>query len=97
MKISQITNIITNFITEANSESKIKIDIHEDMLILGDKAGIDSMKLIELCLLLEEKAEEYGFNFDWTSEKAMSKTNSIFKSPKSLSKEFELQYLQQKK
>ncbi len=97
MKINLITDIIINFIIETNSENDIKIDIHEDMPILGDKAGIDSMKLVELCLLLEEEAEEFGFNFDWTSEKAMSKTNSIFKSPKSLSKEFELQYIQQTK
>ena len=97
MKMLQITNIILSFIKDVNLENNLKIDIHEDMPILGDKAGLDSMKLIELCLLLEETAEEHGFSFDWTSEKAMSKTNSIFKSPKSLSKEFELQYIQQAK
>ena len=96
MKANQITDIIIKFIKEISLENDLEIDVHEDMSILGDKAGIDSMKLIELCLLLEETAEDYGFSFDWTSEKAMSKTNSIFKSPKSLSNEFELQYNQQK-
>ena len=41
-----------------------------------------------MCLSLEDFAIELGFEFDWTSEKAMSATNSIFKDAGSLSKEF---------
>jgi protoporphyrinogen oxidase len=33
-----------------------------------------------------------GFTFDWTSEKAMSSLNSIFKSPESLAAEYNRQY-----
>ena len=46
------------------------------------------MKLVELCLSLEDIAADLGFEFDWASEKAMSATNSIFKDAGSLSKEF---------
>ena len=31
------------------------------------------MKLVELCVLLEDLATELNFEFDWQSEKAMSK------------------------
>ena len=49
------------------------------------------MVLVQLCIAIEDIANKEGFNFDWTSEKAMSKLNSIFKSPKTLSKEFNRQ------
>ena len=35
--------------------------------LLGDGSILDSMKLVELCLSLEDFAEEIGFEFDWTS------------------------------
>jgi hypothetical protein len=40
-----------------------------------------------LCLSLEEIAEE-GFEFDWTSKTAMSKSKSMFRSIESLAEEF---------
>ena len=88
------TTIIIDFGTapDIGSTVRYELEINEEMRILGDSGGLDSMKLVELCLALEESAEEYGFDFDWTSEKAMSKTNSIFKSPKSLAEEFKNQY-----
>lgn len=46
------------------------------------------MKLVELCLSLEDIAEDLGFEFDWTSEKAMSTSRSMFKDAGSLAKEF---------
>ena len=46
------------------------------------------MKLVELCLSLEDIAEDLGFEFDWTSEKAMSNSRSMFKDAGSLAKEF---------
>ena len=36
------------------------------------------MKLVELCLALEDKAVDLGFEFDWTSEAAMSRSRSLF-------------------
>ena len=50
------------------------------------------MKLVELCLALEDEASDQGFEFDWTSEKAMSKSSSIFISIDTLAAE----YLRQK-
>jgi hypothetical protein len=46
------------------------------------------MKLVEMCVALEDIAEEHDFEFIWTSEATMSKSNSIFKSIDSLAEEF---------
>ncbi len=46
------------------------------------------MKLVELCLTLEDFAEEKGFEFDWTSDQAMSRSRSMFRTAGSLASEF---------
>ena len=46
------------------------------------------MKLVELCLVLEDKAGDLGFEFDWTSEAAMSRSRSLFRTVTSLADEF---------
>ena len=46
------------------------------------------MKLVEVCLALEDLADEHGFEFDWTSEAAMSKSRSMFRSVTALTEEF---------
>lgn len=63
--------------------------------LLGDSGLLDSMRLLELCLALEDHAREQGFDFDWTSDTAMSKFRSMFKSPQALAEEFERQRLHQ--
>ena len=59
--------------------------------LIGDGNVLDSMKLVELCLLLEDMAAEMGFEFDWTSAAAMSKTRSIFRTAGALAGEFQAQ------
>jgi hypothetical protein len=46
------------------------------------------MKLVELCILLEDMAAELGFEFDWTSDAAMSRSRSMFQTAGSLADEF---------
>jgi acyl carrier protein len=64
------------------------VEIGDNTPLLGDGSVIDSMKLVELCLTLEDLAEEHGFSFDWTSESAMSKSRSIFRTAGALANEF---------
>lgn len=59
----------------------------ETALISGEH-GADSVQLVELCVRLEDWAESEGFQFDWTSEKAMSATTGIFRTVGSLFEEF---------
>ena len=54
-----------------------KFTIDEKTELVGNDSKIDSMKLVELCLSLEDRATELDFEFDWASENAMSKSKSI--------------------
>ena len=42
-------------------------ELTEETILLGDSAILDSMSLVELCVNLEDYANENGFQFDWTS------------------------------
>ena len=72
-------------------EEEGDIKLTPDTPLIGGDTALDSMQLVSLCLRLEEISEEQGFEFDWTSETAMSKSRSMFRSIKSLSDEFKLQ------
>ena len=65
-----------------------KVEISEDMQLIGGESLLDSMNLVEVCLLLEDLADEHGFEFDWTSEAAMSRSRSMFRSVSTLAEEF---------
>jgi len=62
--------------------------VADDMPLIGGESVLDSMKLVELCLALEDKAADMGFEFDWTSDAAMSRSRSMFRTAGSLAAEF---------
>ena len=62
--------------------------VSDDTVLIGSESLLDSMKLVELCLELEDKASNLGFEFDWTSDTAMSKSRSMFRTAGSLATEF---------
>lgn len=62
--------------------------VTDDMPLIGSQSMLDSMKLVELCLALEDMATETGFEFDWTSDTAMSRSRSMFRTAGSLASEF---------
>ena len=59
-----------------------------DTPLIGDSAALDSMKLVELCLALEDAAADAGFEFDWTSESAMSRSRGMFRNAGALAAAF---------
>ncbi len=85
MDIEQAKQIVISVISEAIDG---KDSVTEDMQLIGVKSLLDSMKLVELCLALEDLADEHGFEFDWTSDSAMSKSRSMFRSVAALAEEF---------
>jgi acyl carrier protein len=85
MKIIEAKKIIRKVIQDALEG---KIDVQDDMQLIDGDLLLDSMKLVEICLALEDAAEEHGFEFDWTSETTMSKSRSMFRTVESLSEEF---------
>ena len=64
------------------------IRVSDETQLIGDSSVLDSMKLVELCLVLEDSAADAGFTFDWTSDSAMSRSRSMFRSAGSLAEEF---------
>ena len=66
----------------------VNCDVTESTLLLGSDIGINSMQLVELCLELEDKSLVFGFEFDWTSDAAMSRSRSMFRTAGSLAAEF---------
>lgn len=67
---------------------KNEIIVTKDTALIGDGSVLDSMKLVEVCLELEDIAEEHNFEFDWTSEAAMSKSRSMFRTAGTLVADF---------
>jgi acyl carrier protein len=62
--------------------------VTDDTALIGGQSLLNSMKLVELCLALEDRAAALGFEFDWTSDAAMSKSRSMFRTAGSLAAEF---------
>ena len=85
MNIEQAKEIVVSAI---NDVLEYKVKVTEDMQLIGGDSLLDSMRLVEVCLALEDLADEHGFEFDWTSEAAMSKSRSMFRNVAALSEEF---------
>ena len=85
MNIEQAKEIV---ISAINTALEDKVEISENIRLIGGESLLDSMKLVEVCLALEDLADEHGFEFDWTSEAAMSKSRSMFRSVAALAEEF---------
>ena len=85
MNIEKAKEIVISAINDALEG---KAEITEEMQLIGGDSLLDSMKLVEVCLALEDLSDEHGFEFDWTSEAAMSKSRSMFRSVIALAEEF---------
>jgi acyl carrier protein len=84
--VVDIKNDIFQIILNGIESSIIKIS--DDTQLIGNDGILDSMKLVEICLMLEDFAEEKKFEFDWTSDQAMSKSRGMFRTAGSLAAEF---------
>ena len=63
------------------------IDIDENTPLIGENSLLDSMNIVNLCIRLEDIANDQNFNFDWSGE-TMSKSKSMFRTVGSLAEEF---------
>lgn len=86
MEIEDAINLIAEEVRRCLRSDKL--EVHSSTLLVGESGIIDSVTLIELCVGLEDKASELGFEFDWTSDSAMSRSRSMFNSVESLADEF---------
>ena len=84
MNIEKSKSIVRESIVKISEGEVVPTD---EMNLIGKGAGLDSLKLVELPYF-EDKAQEIGFEFDWTSETAMSQSRSLFRTVTSLAEEF---------
>jgi acyl carrier protein len=87
MEYADALQIVKNKVAELANNTQLS----EDSELIGDGSVMDSMKLVELCLALEDNATDVGFEFDWTSESAMSRARSMFRTIGSLATEYATQ------
>tara|TARA_Y100000591_G_C21789357_1_gene675679 strand:- start:301 stop:576 length:276 start_codon:yes stop_codon:yes gene_type:complete len=85
MKQDEANSIVIKTISKILKDKK---KVTKEMQLVGEKSTLDSIKLVQVCVALEDIAEKYGFEFDWTSATTMSQTQSMFRSVNSLAKEF---------
>ena len=64
------------------------IIISDETPLLGDGSVLDSMKVVTLCIALEDIAADHDFDFDCTSDAAMSRSRSMFRTAGALVDEF---------
>lgn len=76
--------------------SKTEQEILGASALIGDNKVLDSLLLVELCIRLEDFADTEGFEFDWTSSEAMSKSTSMFRTIEALATELNIQKRNQK-
>lgn len=88
MNIDEAKRLVKKAILKSISA---EIKIEDNTELIGAEAILDSMKLVEVCLALEDLANEQGFDFDWTSGETLSKQRSMFRDVLSLSQEFKSQ------
>jgi acyl carrier protein len=81
----KIFDVIANLLDDKS------VPVSADTKLIGDGSVLDSMRVVEVCLTLEDMATEAGFEFDWTSETAMSRSRSMFRTAGSLAAEFRSQ------
>ena len=97
MDKSKAFNIVLEAIGEVYDDDEAKItNVEPATPLVGTNAALDSMGLVQLCLLLEDKASDSGFSFDWTSDAAMSKSRGMYRSVDALADEFYSQYSNKK-
>ena len=57
------------------------IKVNKDTILLGEESLVRSRELVEILLEIEDFMEdEFSFEFDWSSNSAMSEANSNYKT-----------------
>jgi acyl carrier protein len=75
-----VVEIITKSLAEYLESRDELVEIHEDTALVGRKAVLDSIGLVNLIVDIEGKMLELNYEISLLSEKAMSQTNSPFRN-----------------
>ena len=84
-QMESLTNFLQLFSDILDAEDG---QVSMDSPLLAGDTPIDSVTLVEICIRVEDYASELGFDFDWTSENAMSRSRSVFATVGTLYEDF---------
>ena len=86
--MGEVEQVIIDTIVRIANDAGVTFDGGDKSALLGKEGVVDSMGLVEVCIVLEDLAAEFDFEFDWTSEKAMSTSKSMYRTVQTLANEF---------
>jgi acyl carrier protein len=85
MEKTHIIEIIRSSLTEYLESRGENVEINENTALIGRKAVIDSIGLVNLIVDIESRLLDAEHEISLLSEKAMSQTNSPFRNVQTLS------------
>lgn len=80
MKNEQILQTVVSIVSEYQASQGVECDINQETTLFGDDAILDSMGLVNVVIDLESEFLDKGIEISLTSEKAMSRRNSPFRT-----------------
>lgn len=86
--MGEVERVILDTLDRIAKDAGVVFNGDDKSALLGKEGVVDSMGLVEVCIALEDLAIDSGFEFDWTSEKAMSASKSMFRTVETLANEF---------
>ena len=84
MNKNQIREIVITALKEYLETQDIITEENDDSALIGDKSLLDSMGLVNVIIDIESKFLDKDIEISITSEKAMSRKNSPFRTVSSL-------------
>ncbi len=80
MDKAQIQELVINCLKEYLEAQEIEADVQADTALFGDDAVIDSMGLVNVIIDIESSLLDEDIEVTLTSEEAMSRRNSPFRT-----------------
>jgi acyl carrier protein len=89
MKLAEIVLQIEKALEELNQQlpSEAQLEVSPDAILLGPDGRLDSLGLVNLILLIEERmASEFGAAISLTDENALSRPEAVFRDVQTLAR-----------
>lgn len=84
MNKAQIRSVVIDSVREYLESEEAEIEVNEDVVLFGTGGIVDSMGLVNIIVDIESKFLDEGFEVSLTSERAVSRQTSPFKTVSTL-------------
>lgn len=80
MEIKKIENTIIESCVNYFEDNELKVNVDANTTLFGENSELDSMGLVNIVVDVESRLLDEGYEISLTSEKAMSRRNSPFRT-----------------